>query len=309
MSALKNITGQRFGRLVVIGRVRSEKNRKTYWKCLCDCGNISTVRGSHLSSGNIQSCGCFRKMKLSQERKDKISKAAKKRWSDPSFKASMSGDGCSLETREKHSESMKHRWEDNTYRREMSKMAKASWRNDEYRESQIKRLSGFRHSVESRRKIGDRHRGKVISEESRLLISLAKKGKRCSPGTEFTSKMLKKRYQDPEYVKKMAKAWNIKPNKPETLILNLLNNLYPGEWKYTGDFSFTINGKCPDFVNCNGQKKCIEFNGTYWHQNDIPGEREKIFAEFGYDTLIIWDTEMNDMDSVIKKIKVFSEAA
>ena len=110
---------------------------------------------------------------------------------------------------------------------------------------------------------------------------------------------------DREYVLMMANARNIKPNKPETLLIGLLDSLYPGEWKYTGDFSMTINGKCPDFVNCNGQKKIIEFNGSYWHQDDIPGKREAIFAEYGYETLIIWDKELKNMESVKSKIQDF----
>ena len=176
---------------------------------------------------------------------------------------------------------------------------------------------GLKRTEETRKKMRKAHKqwienisignkDKVVSPESRKKMSIAKKGMRPSPATEFTSEGLKAKYRDPTYVRKMAKAWNIKPNKPETLILKLLDDLYPGEWKYTGDFSFTINGKNPDFVNCNGQKKIIEFNGTHWHKNDIPGEREKIFAEFGYDTLIIWDTEMKDMNAVIDRIHKFN---
>jgi len=304
---LIDLTNKRFGKLIVIGRAEPEKYKKSCWICLCDCGNKTTVRGSHLISGTTKSCGCLRRESLSGERRNQISEAAKKRWSNPEFKARLSGDGLSKETKKKHSELMKERWKDTEYRKKMSNVAKNNWTNKEYRKLQIERLLAYRHTEESLKKIGDGHRGKIISAESRRKISKANKGKRYSPGSEFTSDLMKKRYQDPEYVKKMAKAWNIKPNKPETIILNLLNKLYPGEWKYTGDFSFIVNGKNPDFVNCNGQKKVIEFNGTYWHQNDIPGEREKIFAEFGYDTLIIWDTEMKDMDSVIKKIKTFTE--
>lgn len=119
-------------------------------------------------------------------------------------------------------------------------------------------------------------------------------------------------WQDPEYRRKqlfaMGKGMGIKPNRAEKFILFLLNRMYPGEWKYTGDFSFTVNGKNPDFVNINGQKKIIEFNGTYWHQEDIPGEREAIFAEYGYDTLIIWDKELKNVDRVKFRINRFQRS-
>lgn len=100
----------------------------------------------------------------------------------------------------------------------------------------------------------------------------------------------------------MAKSQNIRPNKPETFVLHFLNKFYPGEYRYTGDFSFIIKGKSPDFTNCNGQKKVIEFNGSYWHRNDIPGQREDFFAQFGYDTLILTDSDLLDIEKL--KIKV-----
>ena len=31
-----------------------------YWKCQCDCGNITSVRTEHLSQGHIKSCGCLK---------------------------------------------------------------------------------------------------------------------------------------------------------------------------------------------------------------------------------------------------------
>lgn len=57
-----NLTGQRFGRLVVIQRAENEQGsngaRCTYWKCICDCGKNATVSASHLQTGHTQSCGC-----------------------------------------------------------------------------------------------------------------------------------------------------------------------------------------------------------------------------------------------------------
>lgn len=148
-----------------------------------------------------------------------------------------------------------------------------------------------------------------MSPEALVRMAQTKKGKRCSIGTEFTSELLKSRYRDPAYVKKMAAAWNIKPNKPETLMLQLLNDLYPDQWKYTGDFSFTINGKSPDFTNCNGQKKIIEVFGDYWHRGQNPQDRIDTFTPFGYKTLVIWEHELKEINSVVNKIHTFMEAA
>lgn len=53
----KNITGKRFGKLVVIC-VDVLKNGQYYWTCKCDCGTEKIVQGGHLRSGHTTSCGC-----------------------------------------------------------------------------------------------------------------------------------------------------------------------------------------------------------------------------------------------------------
>jgi hypothetical protein len=55
----KDLTGERFGQLVVIGVVR-KSNRKhgpSIWRCLCDCGKETSVQLPNLRSGQ-RSCGC-----------------------------------------------------------------------------------------------------------------------------------------------------------------------------------------------------------------------------------------------------------
>ena len=58
---LVDITGQRFGRLVVLGRnmEKQGENRHLMWDCICDCGNRTTVSGLHLKDGHTKSCGCL----------------------------------------------------------------------------------------------------------------------------------------------------------------------------------------------------------------------------------------------------------
>ena len=56
---IKDLTGQRFGKLLVFEReTNNSKDFHTIWKCKCDCGNIVSVRSNNLISGNTQSCGC-----------------------------------------------------------------------------------------------------------------------------------------------------------------------------------------------------------------------------------------------------------
>ena len=61
MGKVNDLTGQRFGRLVVIEATRERYGRNIIWRCKCDCGNIAFVRGGSLLSGRTKSCGCFHK--------------------------------------------------------------------------------------------------------------------------------------------------------------------------------------------------------------------------------------------------------
>jgi hypothetical protein len=55
----KDITGQRFGRLVALYRAgRNHSNRMTIWHCRCDCGRECEVRLGDLGT-RTKSCGCL----------------------------------------------------------------------------------------------------------------------------------------------------------------------------------------------------------------------------------------------------------
>jgi len=56
---VRDINQQRFGRLVTVERQTLKK--RSMWKCICDCGQYTTVRASHLTMGEIKSCGCLQK--------------------------------------------------------------------------------------------------------------------------------------------------------------------------------------------------------------------------------------------------------
>ena len=55
-----SIIGKRFGRLTVTG-LDHIHNHSTWWRCMCDCGNETVVYRGGLTSGDITSCGCYRK--------------------------------------------------------------------------------------------------------------------------------------------------------------------------------------------------------------------------------------------------------
>ena len=56
---LINLTGQRFGKLVVISR-SSTKGGPVRWLCQCDCGQQCEIYSVNLRSGATQSCGCLK---------------------------------------------------------------------------------------------------------------------------------------------------------------------------------------------------------------------------------------------------------
>lgn len=58
---MKDLTGQEFGRLVVIELAGYNKQRKRTWRCSCECGNEAIVIGHLLVGGTTRSCGCIRK--------------------------------------------------------------------------------------------------------------------------------------------------------------------------------------------------------------------------------------------------------
>ena len=58
MGKTLDLTGQRFGKLSVLCK-SGYHNGKIMWRCVCDCGNETTVYGGSLRSGNTKSCGCI----------------------------------------------------------------------------------------------------------------------------------------------------------------------------------------------------------------------------------------------------------
>lgn len=56
---INDLTGKRFGRLVVVKQAGRSNSRKVLWLCLCDCGNEKVVMADHLRRGNTKSCGCL----------------------------------------------------------------------------------------------------------------------------------------------------------------------------------------------------------------------------------------------------------
>ena len=63
MAKAKNLIGEKFGKLTVIEKAErppTYKDKRTFWKCICECGK-TCIKNSHLLlSGKTTSCGCRR---------------------------------------------------------------------------------------------------------------------------------------------------------------------------------------------------------------------------------------------------------
>lgn len=59
MGTLIDMTGKKFGRLLVVSRAPNIETRAA-WNCLCDCGAKTVLDGKKLRSGHTKSCGCYR---------------------------------------------------------------------------------------------------------------------------------------------------------------------------------------------------------------------------------------------------------
>ena len=72
---LKDLTGQRFGKLTILSLNKNEtiKNKATFWNCKCDCGNNKIIRGQSLKMGAVKSCGCL-KTSFAEEQIEKLLK-------------------------------------------------------------------------------------------------------------------------------------------------------------------------------------------------------------------------------------------
>lgn len=66
-SRVKDVTNQRFGRLVVMKFTYADQYGIAYWLCACDCGREIIIAGNSLRQGRTKSCGCLRRESSSRQ--------------------------------------------------------------------------------------------------------------------------------------------------------------------------------------------------------------------------------------------------
>lgn len=126
--------------------------------------------------------------------------------------------------------------------------------------------------------------------------------------------------KQPEFLNKVIKGWHQRPTRIELILQGILDKYFPHAWRYTGDGSLVVGGFIPDFANSNGRKVLIEVFGDYWHglnkdprhynSKDIPWHQTELgrimtYNSLGFSCLVIWEHELKDEDTVVRKIKQF----
>lgn len=66
MGMFRDLSGERFGRLLVLQRDGCNKHGQIKWWCECDCGACKHVLGGMLRSGMTQSCGCIKRESIAK---------------------------------------------------------------------------------------------------------------------------------------------------------------------------------------------------------------------------------------------------
>jgi hypothetical protein len=198
---------------------------------------------------------------------------------------------------------------------------------------------GKKHTEEYKKFMSNVQKNKTISEETRE--KMRKNNSGCGnpmygrPSTKenitrliqynttrvFSKELLqkmsegqKKLWQNNDYVRKMIGIFHNSPNKVECQLMNFLEDILPGEYQFVGNGGFALAGKCPDFINRCGKNKIIELFGDYWHGKtrtgkekiEVEQERFDLFKTHGYQTLIVWQHELKNLDKLKLKIVTFN---
>ena len=173
----EDLTGQRFGRLVVISYNEevSKQKKHSFWNCKCDCGNECVVRGCYLKSGHTTSCGCYNRDK------------AKEQWKDEEFRQMQS---------KLSSKRLKERWKDEEFRQmksnKMREMTKEKWKDEEFRQMQSNKMRELWQDEEMKWKMGYKGGITPISIHLRNLPVIEQWGNNCKQQANYTCELIGK---------------------------------------------------------------------------------------------------------------------
>ena len=162
------------------------------------------------------------------------------------------------------------------------------------------------HSEATKRKMSISRKGKCLSiltraKMSKSLINRWKNLDYRKKQIELCTKRWKNNIYRENQIKSILKGlFEIRPTSLEKQMIDIIKK-YELPYKYTGDGSFLIGYKNPDFVNINGQKRCIEVANIFHHKKDYEQKRIEHFAKYGWKCYVFkMDNLYNDLSNIIK---------
>jgi len=111
------------------------------------------------------------------------------------------------------------------------------------------------------------------------------------------------RNKRPEIIQHVLNAVRKRPTKLEQKLIEIVNS-HNLPFKYVGDGTVIIDGKCPDFINPKASQ-IIEVFGKHWHSPEDEYKRTQFFNHHGYKCLVLWEDEFKNEITIVSKIKGF----
>lgn len=188
-----------------------------------------------------------------------------------------------------------------------SKQVKELWRDTSYR-SKMKKRHGYlgkHHTKETIKKIRIANLGKKKSEETRRKLSIRNMGQQNPMWGKH------RKFSD-AHLRNILKGLLRRPTKLEQKFMRIIekNRLL---FKYVGDGKIIINGKCPDFIDCDGSKRVVEVFGRVWHDpkmsfKEIPYHQTEQgtiehYSKYGFKCTVLWDNEFGNEELVLAKLR------
>jgi G:T-mismatch repair DNA endonuclease (very short patch repair protein) len=305
----------------VLGEIRTAKelNRKSGSRYIYSaCVDCSKERWSILRHGKADHIRCNVCSNQTEEKRTIMSR--KKKGCVSPFK----GKKHTTESNTKNSFWHKNHIHTDEHKLRTSKSVKEYCRlHPELWDKLHKTNTGRKRTPEQVERISRGLKGKHHTEEQKLKTSEVMKAY-CTLHPEIMVKLHKSttgRKHTPEQVERIVrgiiKASHMRPNKCEIRLGELISSVsHDFGYNGGGELGVVLGGRIPDFVNTNGKKQVINFNGCHWHDCQIchplkyteNNTRNNIqpYIDLGYKVLVIWEHELLNEKDVVEKISDFT---
>lgn len=188
---------------------------------------------------------------------------------------------------------MINRWKDPEYRTMMCASRLRLYANG-YVNPMKGKHKHFKHPKLHAKRISLALTDRLLSEEHKIKVGLASI----------------EHWKDKNFQEKVVSSWvkakHPYPDKAEISLNSILQKNFPNKWRYVGSGDFILGRKNPDFRH-KTKNLLIEMYEDSWHRGQTGKDRINHFKQFGFDTLIIWEHELKNVDGVVSKIQKFGE--